>query len=249
MPKVNLVPAEERQRELRRQLYIVPIASALVLAGVMGGTYYYYNNEVSNSEKQLQDIKSSNASLQKQVNELKRYEEVKNKKQAQLNIVTGLYGQRMRWSRTLGDLAFVIPDDVWLTSIKARVPGVTTAGSEATKSAGAQGDTKDIEIDGYTRGMPSVAILLVRLGLIPSLTDVTLVSAEKEEMSSQLVTHFKISATLKQTGETQGPAVAPVTGEDGPSSVTPTTGTSTTPTTGTSTTPTGTTPRTTGTTR
>lgn len=247
MPKVNLVPAEERQRELRRQLYIVPVAGALVLVGVMGGTYYYYNNQVSNAEKQLQDIKSSNASLQKQVNELKRYEEVKNKKQTQLNIVTGLYGQRVRWSRTLGDLAFVIPDDVWLTSIKAKVPGVETAGS-ASSGSGSQGATKDIEIDGYTRGMPSVAIFLVRLGLIPSVTDVTLVSAEKEEMSSQMVTHFKIEATLKQTGETQGPSVAPVTGEDGPGSVTPTAGTSTTPATG-STTPTGTTPRTTGTTR
>lgn len=248
MPKVNLVPGEERQRELRRQLYIVPVAGALVLAGVLGGTYYYYNNQVTNSEKQLQDIKSSNASLQKQVNELKRYEEVKNKKQAQLNIVTGLYGQRVRWSRTLGDLAYVIPDDVWLTSIKAKVPGVVTAGSAASSTSAAAGDARDIEIDGYTRGMPSVAILLVRLGLIHSLTDVTLVSAEKEDLSGQIVTHFKIAATLKQTGETQGPSVAPVTGEEGPSSVTPTTGTSTTPTTG-STTPTGTTPRTTGTTR
>ncbi|MHB9111482.1 MAG: PilN domain-containing protein [Thermoleophilia bacterium] len=248
MPKVNLVPAEERQRELRRQFYIVPVAGAVLLAGTLGGSYYYYSNQVSNSEKQLQDIKSSNVSLEKQVNELKRYEEVKNKKQTQLNIVTGLYGQRVRWSRTLGDLAFVIPDDVWLTSIKARVPGVEAAGSAAASRSAAQGSTKDVEIEGYTRGMPSVAVLLVRLGLIPSLTDVTLVSAEKEELSSQLVTHFKISATLKQTGETQGPSVAPVTGEEGPSSVTPTTGTSTTPTTD-STTPTGTTPRTTGTTR
>lgn len=247
MPKINLVPAEEQQRELRRQLFIVPVAGAMVLAGVLGGSYYYYNSQLSNAENQLQDIKNSNASLQKQVNELKRYEEVKNKKQAQLNIVTGLYGQRVRWSRTLGDLAFVIPDDVWLVSIKARVPGLETAG--ASSSSASQGSTvRDVEIDGYTRGMPSVAIFLVRLGLIPSLTEVTLVSAEKEEVASQLVTHFKIAATLKQTGETQGPSVAPVTGEDGPSSVTPTTGTSTSPTNG-STTPTGTTARTTGTTR
>jgi len=248
MPRINLVPAEEQQWELRRQLYIVLVAGALVLAGVLGGSYYYYNSQLSNSEKQLQDIKGSNASLQKQVNELKRYEEIKNKKQTQLNIVTGLYGQRVRWSRTLGDLAFVIPDDVWLTSIKVQVPGVKTAGSASTSSSAAKGSVRDVEIEGYTRGMPSVAILLVRLGLIPSLTEVTLISAEKEEFASEMVTHFKIAATLKQTGETQGPSVAPVTGEDGPSSVTPTTGTSTTPTTG-STTPTGTTARTTGTTR
>jgi len=246
MPRINLVPKEEQQRELRRQLYIIPVAGALVLAGVLGGSYYYYNNQLSNTEKSLQDIRSSNASLQKQVNELKSYEEVKNKKQTQLNLVTGLYGQRVRWSRTLGDLAFVIPDDCWLISIKAQVPGVETAGSSSSSSSES---TRDIEIDGYTKGMPSVATFLMRLGLIPSMTEVTLVSAEKEEMASQMVTHFKIAATLKQTGETQGPSTAPVAGEDGPSQVTPTTGTSTTPTTGTSTTPTGTTSQTTGTTR
>lgn len=248
MSKVNLVPIEEQQREFRRQFYIVPVAGALVLAGILGGSYYYYSSQLSNSEQKLQDIKSSNASLQKQVNELKRYEEVKNKKQTQLNLVTGLYGQRVRWSRTLTDLAFVIPDDVWLVSIRAKVPGVETAASSSSSSSAASAEKQDIEIEGYTRGMPSVAIFLVRLGLIPSLMEVTLVSAEKEEMASQIVTHFKIEASLKQTGETQGPSVAPVTGEDGPSSVTPTTGTSTTPTTG-STTPTGSTSRTTGTTR
>jgi Tfp pilus assembly protein PilN len=247
MPRINLVPAEEQQRELRRQLYIIPVAGALVLAGVLGGSYYYYSSQLSNSETQLQDIKNSNSSLLKQVNELKRYEEVKNKKQAQLSIVTGLYGQRVRWSRTLGDLAFVIPDDVWLISVKAQVPGAVTGGASSS-STSAAASVRDIEIEGYTRGMPSVAVLLVRLGLIPSMTEVTLVSAEKEDMNAQMVTHFKIAATLKQTGETQGPSAAPVTGEGGPSSVTPTTGTSTTPTGG-STTPTGTTAHTTGTTR
>lgn len=238
MPSINLVPAEEKQREFRRQFLIVPVAGAIMFVGIMGGSYFYYSSQASNAEKQLQDIKSSNASLKKQVDELRRYEEVKNKKQTQLNIVTGLYGQRVRWSRTLSDLAYVIPDDVWLTSIKAMVPGVQTGGATASASPSGSGSVRDIEINGYTYGMPSVAIFLVRLGLISSLTEVTLVSAEKEELSSQMVTKFKIAATLKQTGEIQGPSVAPVTGEDGPSSVTPTTGTSTTPTTGTSTAPT-----------
>lgn len=246
MPRVNLVPREEQQREFRRQLYIIPVAGTMILAGILGGTYYYYGNQLENADRQLQDVQQSNNALQKQVAEMKRYDEIKNKKQSQLNIVTTLYGQRVRWSRTIDDLAFVIPEDVWLVAIKAKVPGIDTMSAAGASSNSSTGQS-DIEIEGYTREMPSVATLLVRLGLIPSIMNVTLTSAEKEEVQGQTVTHFKITASLKQTGETQGPAVVPDTsGEASP--VTPTTGTSTTPTTG-STTPTGTTSRTTGTTR
>lgn len=246
MPRVNLVPKEEQQREFRRQMYIVPVAGTMILAGILGGSYYHYSNQLENADRQLQDIKKSNNDLQKQVSEMKRYDEIKIKKQSQLNIVTTLYGQRVRWSRTIDDLAFVIPEDVWLVAIKAKVPGIDTMSSAGSTSKSST-EKGDIEIEGYTREMPSVATLLVRLGLIPSIANVTLTSAEKEELQGQMVTHFKITASLKQTGDTQGPAVVPDTSGDA-SQVTPTTGTSTTPTTD-STTPTGTTSRTTGTTR
>ena len=79
MPRVNLVPGEEKQRELRRRMYIVPVAGTIILAGILGGTYYYYSNRLDNADRQLQDIKQSNNALQKQVAEMKRYDEIKNK--------------------------------------------------------------------------------------------------------------------------------------------------------------------------
>ena len=244
MPKVNLVPREEQAREFRRQFYIVPVAGAMLIVGFLGGSYYYYSNQLQNADEQLQQIKSSNDAMQKQVDELGRYADTKKKKDAQQNVVNSLYNQRVRWSRTLDDLAFIIPEDVWLTSIKATVPNVQTAQAK-TGTASKATTQRDIQIDGYTREMPSVATFLVRLGLIASITDVTLDSAEKEKLGTETVTHFKISATLKQTGDTQQPAVAPTTGEGGASPMTPTTGTTTSG----STMPTGTTSRTTGTTR
>ncbi len=244
MSKVNLVPKEEQAREYRRQFYIVPVAAGLIIVGALAGSYYYYGNQVTNADDKLQQIRASSAGLQKQITELNGYEEVKNKKQTQLSLINGLYNSRVRWSRTLDDLAFVIPDDVWLISIKASVPNAQSGTTQASASAATT--ARDVEIEGFTREMPSVATFLIRLGLIQSLSDVTLDTASKEDKDGQTVTHFKISASLKQTGDTQQPAVAPTTGEGGPSPVTPTTGTSTSPT---GTTPaTGTVPRTTGTT-
>ncbi len=248
MPKVNLVPREEQAREFRRQFYIIPVAGAILLVGFLGGSFFYYNGQLQNADDQLEQMKASNNSLQKQVAELNRYQDTKNKKQTQQNTVNGLYTQRVRWSRTLDDLTFIIPEDVWLKTIKGKVPGADVA---QQKSGAAAGSTQpDFEVDGFTREMTSVATFMTRLGLIPSLTEVTLVSAEKEEINKQLVVHFIIKASLKQDAQTPQPAVAPTTGESGPS--TSTTGTSTSPTTATGTTgTTGTsgTTRTTGTTR
>ena len=252
MPKVNLVPKEERAREFRRQLYVVPLACGIVIVAALAGSYYYYSNQLSSAEDQLQNIRASIASLQPKVDELDSYQEIKNKKQQQLSTVNTIYNQRVRWSRTFDDLSFVIPDDVWLVSINASTPaGATTgaAGAGQTQAGGAgQTAAHDVEIEGYTYEMSSVATFIIRLGLIPSLTDVTLESAEKVTLGDRTVTNFKIGASLKKAGAAQAPSVSPTTGGAGTSPMTTPTGTSTAPT-GTSTTPTGTTARTTGTTR
>lgn len=228
MPHVNLVPAEERRRELRRQLVIIPIAGAVLLVAGLGGSYYYYGNQLSGAQDETESYKSLNAKQATDVAELKKYEDLKNQKQNSRNAVNTLYSARFRWSRLLDDMSFVIPAELSLTKIKGLVPGADTAktGAATTSSTANQ---KDLEFEGYARSMPDVAIFMVRLGLVPSLKDVTLKLAEVEEIQGQRPIHFIINATLKNVGETQQPAVAPTTGEAGPSPVTPTgTGTSTT---------------------
>ena len=250
MPKVNLVPKEERAREFRRQFYFVPVASAIIVVAFLGGCYLYYSSQLSSADELLQNIKASNAGLAPKVAELDSYQEIKNKKQAQLSTVNTIYGQRVRWSRTFDDLSFIIPDDVWLVSINASTPAgtATAAGQTQAGSSGATAAGHDIEIEGYTYEMSSVATFIIRLGLIPSLSDVTLESAEKVSIGEKVVTNFKIGASLKQAAAGQTPpSVSPATGGSGNSPMTTPTGTSTSPA-GASTSPTGTTARTTGTT-
>ena len=245
MPKVNLVPKEERAREFRRQFYVVPVASAILVVAFLGGSYVYYNSQLSSTNDQLQNIQASNAGLQPKVAELDSYQEIKNKKQTQLSAVNTIYGQRIRWSRTFDDLSFVIPDDVWLVSINASTPAGTATPGGATGASGGNAAGHDVEIEGYTYEMSSVAAFIIRLGLISSLKDVTLESAEKVSVAGRTVVNFKIGASLKQTAANQtSPSVSPTTGGSGNSPMTTPTGTSTTPT-GTSTSPTGTTQRTT----
>lgn len=224
MPKVNLVPKEEQAREFRRQIYIFPIAGAVLVIAAMGGTYYYYNSQVESSQQEYVSLQQNNASLSKPLQELQRYEDLQSQKQTKLNNVETVYNQRTRWSRIMDDISFVIPNDIWLTSLTASVGGtpVTACGGGAKPNAGCTQTSPDIVVEGYTndKAMPSVATFMIRLGLLPTLQNVTLISADTEKLGTRLAIHFRIGANLKQGGQAQA-TPAPTTG------VTPPTGTGT----------------------
>src|SRR3989338_613756 len=100
MPRVNLIPREQKEKELRRRAYMLPLAGATLLAVTLGGSYYYFNNKLSDSQQEAENYKQKNASIAKQVSELQRYEDMKKQKQARLSAITNIYSQRVRWSRT-----------------------------------------------------------------------------------------------------------------------------------------------------
>ncbi|MFA6002077.1 MAG: hypothetical protein WC828_08225 [Thermoleophilia bacterium] len=245
MPRVNLVPQEERQRELRRQIYIFPLAGAVLLIAAMGGSYYYFNSELNNKQNELDAKKQLNAQMSKDVAEIAKYDDLKSRKVSRQTAVTNLYSQRFLWSRTLDHISFVMPTDSWLIDIKGNVPGIATNATSKTSSA-QKNQAQDLILEGYTYEMGTIATMMIRIGLVPSLKDVVLIKAEKEDLNGRMVVHFSVGANLNQTADTSKTSVAPVTGEQGPSDVTPTTGTTTSPTTGRTTT--GSTTRTTGTT-
>ena len=234
MPKVNLVPKEEKAREFRRRVYIFPIAGAVILVAALGGSYIYYGSQVDNAQSEYDNAKSNNDALAKQLAELQKYQDAKNQKDAKQNDVKAIYDQRIRWSRILDDLSFVIPQNIWLVSLDGSISGkpVTACGGGSKTNSGCAQLSPDILIDGYTYDMPTVATFMIRLGLLPSLTNVTLASADSEKLGDKIVIHFKIGVNLKPPNEVQDTSTAPASGNYTP----PPSSTSTMPT------PTGATP-------
>lgn len=225
MPRVNLIPSDERAREGRRNALIFPVAGATALALLMGGSYFYFDRQLESAESDRESYVSRNAGIARQVNELQKYETLKGDKNKVLSEITTIYGQRERWSRTLDDLSFVIPDDVSLISITAQVPGAQTdAGAAKAKKETQSGD---LVLEGYTDKMDTIAILMVRVGLISTLHNVVLISAQTDTEEGVDRIHFKMAASLKSPGSDTA-VIAPTTGEEGPADVTPTTPTGTT---------------------
>jgi Tfp pilus assembly protein PilN len=93
------------------------------------------------------------------------------------------------WYSMLRDLARVLPSNVWLTQLNAASP--TQADPSTTAAA-----SSSFSIQGYTYSQESVAHLLERLQLLPTLTDVTLGSSTAAASGTKLLVQFQVTATV-----------------------------------------------------
>ena len=119
---------------------------------------------------------------------------------------------RIPFDRLLRELSYVLPEDAWLTGITASAPansapaGTTPGATPPASSTGTQGVT----IQGATYSHESVARVLARLSVIPSLENVRLTAsarvepqldetkgATKKAKRQKTVVTFTISATLR----------------------------------------------------
>ncbi len=102
--------------------------------------------------------------------------------------------KQLPWDVALAQLSRVVPSDVWLTALSAQSP--TPAASAATSSTAATPNPSGFTIQGYTMSHDSVARLLERLALVPSLSDVALASTSSSAIGSRQVVQFSVSAEL-----------------------------------------------------
>lgn len=100
---------------------------------------------------------------------------------------------RVPVDRLLRELAYVLPEDAWLTALSATVP-VSSAVVPATPSATA---LQGVSIVGATYSHTSVARVLSRLTAVPSLDDVRLTGSARVIIEAPTGTTSKKSVTKK----------------------------------------------------
>lgn len=123
--------------------------------------------------------------------------------------------REMPWDRTLGDVARLLPSSVWLTDLTVISP--TPADSPVaptpvpTTGAGPAAGSAGFTINGYTLTMDDVALLLQRLQLLPTLTNVTLSSTSTSAIGLKPVVQFSITAGIVAPATATLPALTPAT--------------------------------------
>jgi Tfp pilus assembly protein PilN len=196
MRAVNLLPRDHQQKGvgLPSTPVLVGLCSGVLVVALLGADYMLESSKVSKEQQSL-------ASLQARVRALPpapegptaAQTELAGEHSARVTALSAALANRVAWDRVLRDFSLVLPNDVWLTSLSANAPVVSTApptpGSPAAPAPGATG----FSITGYTYSHDAVARLLSRLQVIPDLSNVTLVNS----MLSGSIVQFTINANIR----------------------------------------------------
>jgi Tfp pilus assembly protein PilN len=180
---VNLIPPEARgERRPTRTgslAYIVIGGLVLALAGVTA--VVMIGNAVSDKQSEIASLQARQTELQGQIAKVQSYSDLATLEQNRVATVTSLAQSRFDWSRALRELALVIPNDVWLTSLSGSVaPEVTTTGdSGAASSLRDQVAGPALSMEGCAAGHDSVAAFLDVLRDIDGVTRVAVTSSDR----------------------------------------------------------------------
>jgi Tfp pilus assembly protein PilN len=203
MRAVNLLPADTYAPKQR-----LPHAHVVLAAGlpVLAGALVYLgfaleHSKVVNGQDKLGAVQSQIAALRPSralVNESTQVEGQRGPREVALQSVLAM---QMPWDVTLGQVARVMPEGSWLTSVSALSP---TPATVSTSTASAASSPTNVTLEGYAPTNDAIAHLLERLALVPTLGNIALVSTESTPLGKKTVIQFDITASAQHAANPLG---------------------------------------------
>ncbi len=205
MPAFNLLPTEGQRQPLQRAHAATAgtAVGALVVLAAVGWVYALANADLAETRASYDALRNEVASLDvtaappAEKGRAKLIEERTQRKSA----LASALAKRVAWDRILRELSLVIPEDVWLASVSAKLPQTDPSAEASVESGGdaAEASTPStlLMVSGYTRSQRGVARLLGRLSLVPAFAAVHLISSTEVEIGGQKVMNFSLAASLK----------------------------------------------------
>lgn len=132
MRPVNLIPKEDRPGS-RRPTRSGPIAYIVVgalVAALLGVTALVVTeNRISDLHEEVTQIEGETAAAEAKAAALAPYTQFHSVREQRVATISSLADSRFDWERVMRELALVLPDDVWLTSLTASAsPGSEPSG-------------------------------------------------------------------------------------------------------------------------
>lgn len=158
---------------------------------------------VAGEQGKLNQLQAKNAATRKAIAEYRVFEREKAEVAAKQGIVDTALSGAIPWYKLLNELALVIPSDTWLTELSA----------DQAKGVAFTARSVDSASTSPTTGHKPVAKFLVRLSMIPMLSDVWLTSSTRTETEGYV--DFQASASVKPPASSSAvpaPPTAPSSG-------------------------------------
>jgi Tfp pilus assembly protein PilN len=202
MRAVNLLPVEERGG--RRRPPAAPLALAgigVLLVFVLAAGFFSASGKVDEREQELTAVERQLAAARRAAKPSKPTPRPgrTTERDQRLTALNDALAKRLAWDRVLRDVSLVLPDDVWLSSLRADAPDAA-AEAAAEPTAAAVGRT--LTFTGFTYSQESVARLLRRLALSRELGNVRLQQSSVTEVGREEIFGFTVLADVRTTGGT-----------------------------------------------
>jgi Tfp pilus assembly protein PilN len=185
MRAVNLLPRDEQRPRLEGGR-IPLIAAAGGVAAVTAGAVllaFAASGTADERRAELAAVEAAIARLPKAPDQAVSQGTLVQERTDRVAALSTALSTRFAFDRLFREISYVIPKDAWLTGLKAATPASltpapgSTGGAPAASSPGAEAVT----IEGATYSHESVARILSRLSVVPSLEGVRLTATARVE--------------------------------------------------------------------
>jgi Tfp pilus assembly protein PilN len=178
MRAVNLLPrdlARERARSGRLPA-LVAAGGAAAVTTFAAVAFMSASGSVADQRSQLESVEAAIARIPQAAEPVVAPGTVTQERSDRAAALSAALATRAPVDRLLRELAYVLPEDAWLTGLSANAPSpVSPAGAPTGAAAGTPGVT----IQGATYSHRSVARVLARFAALPTLTGVRLTASAR----------------------------------------------------------------------
>lgn len=200
MTQVDLLPRELRERQRARAFTMAVGVGVLLVFFIFALMYLLQVGRLSEAEEDLSAQSTANAKLERQIQGLGQYEQLKQAVSEREALAAEMLRGHVLWSGVLRDISRVIPADMWLTSMSGSLAGATAGTTDPSQppppptgsapssttvaAAPGSGVVGSIQFEGVAFEQPTVASWLRRLEEVTGWVNSWVMSSSKDEATS-----------------------------------------------------------------
>ncbi len=183
MTRIDLIPPELVEKHQARRVISLMAIGASVVFGILIIIYLLTLGQIILATNRVEQIKAQNTQVQAYITKLKPYDERKKALDEQQKIIDTITANQILWSSILNDISMVVPNDIWLKSIKIDITPILAAKEQAA-GASNKAPAPPIVIIGDAFDHAAVARWLVHLGEISQFRSVWLDYATETQVTT-----------------------------------------------------------------
>ena len=218
MRAVNLLPREpagHRKRLPSGQVLLAGTAP-LVAASLVYVGFTFEHAKVSDVRANVDVAHAELSGLGPAASVASAGQQLAVQRRSRLRALQNALGRRVAWDATLDQVSRVLPPNVWISELDAQSPtptavtataGATSSGTdsttttsttttETTPAAAPAAPSAAFSMSGYAFTNEGVAQTLARLALVPTLTNVRLVSTASVAVGGKQLVQFQLTAAM-----------------------------------------------------